>query len=206
MPVNIILIAVICLISFVAFSRPEIMARYQLNAWSVINRKEYVRVISYGFLHADWMHLLINMFVLYSFSEGVMFYFKYFFTGYTDLRFLILYLSAIPISAIYSTIKNRSNHAYNAVGASGAVSAVVFTSIFFDPYNPILLFAVIPIPGIIFGVIYLFYSAHMARKQVDNIGHDAHFWGAVYGFIFPLFYDPTLIFRFFDQFLSFKVF
>ena len=99
MSVLIILIAVICLISFVAFGRPEIMARYQLNAWSIVNRKEYVRMISHGFLHADWIHLLVNMFVLYSFSQAVLFYFKYFFTGYSEFRFLLLFLTAIPVSA-----------------------------------------------------------------------------------------------------------
>jgi len=206
MSVNIILIAVISIISIIAFNRPEIIARFQLNAWSVFNRKEYVRMISHGFLHADWGHLLINMFVLFSFGRAVLFYFEYFFTDYTEIRFLLLFLTAIPVSAIYSVIKNKENHWYNAVGASGAVSAVVFTSIFFDPYNPILLFAIIPIPGIIFGVLYLYYSARMSRKQADNIGHDAHLWGAVYGFVFPLFYDPSLIFRFFDQILTFKIF
>jgi membrane associated rhomboid family serine protease len=206
MSVNIILIAIISIISIIAFNRAEIMARYQLNAWSVFHRKEYVRMISHGFLHADWSHLLINMFVLFSFGQAVLFYFDYFFTDYTEIRFLLLFLTAIPVSAIYSVIKNKSNHWYNAVGASGAVSAVVFASIFFDPYNPILLFGIIPIPGIIFGILYLYYSARMARQQADNIGHDAHFWGAVYGFVFPLLYDPSLIFRFFDQIMTFKVF
>ncbi len=206
MGIHIILIAIISLISILAFSRYDIMARYQLNAWSVIHRKEYIRMISHGFLHADWFHLIVNMFVLYSFSQAVLFYFGYFFSGNAGIRFIILFLTAIPVSAVYSVIKNKSNHHYNAVGASGAVSAVVFTSIFFDPYNPVLLFAVVPVPGIIFGIIYLVYSAYMARKQVDNIGHDAHLWGAVYGFVFPLFYEPSLIIRFIDQIISFKLF
>lgn len=206
MTIPIILIAVICLISYLAFSNHEIMARFQLNAWSVVHRKEYIRMISYGFLHADWMHLLINMFVLFSFSQAVIFYFNNFLPGNAELRFLLLFLSAIPVSAFYSLIKNKSNHAYNAVGASGAVSAIVFTSIFFDPYNPILLFGIIPVPGIIFGVLYLFYSARMSKKQIDNIGHDAHFWGAVYGFIFPLLYQPSLFNHFLNQLLTFKVF
>lgn len=206
MTIPIILIAVICIVSFIAFGSPEIMARYQLNAWSVINRKEYVRMISHAFLHADWFHLLVNMYVLYSFSQPVVFFFNHFFTGSGELRFLILFLTAIPVSAFYSLIKHRSNHSYNAVGASGAVSAVLFTSIFFSPYSTLLLFFVVPVPAIVFGVLYLIYSAYMAKKQIDNIGHDAHFFGAVYGFIFPLLYEPSLIIRFVNQLLSFKIF
>ena len=80
---------------------------------------------------------------------------------------------------------------------------MVFASIFFDPYNPVLLFAVLPIPGIIFGVLYLVYSAYMGRKQIDNIGHDAHFFGAVYGLIFPILYEPKLLLRFIEQLTDF---
>lgn len=203
MSIHIIIIIVVSLFSIAAFSRPALMAKFQFNAWHIVHRKEYVRLLSHGFLHGDWMHLLINMFVLYSFGGAVLFYFNYYLPGFDDLRFLLLFITALPVSSLYSLIKHRNNHYYNAIGASGAVSAVVFASIFFDPYNPVLLFAIIPIPGIIFGVLYLWYSAHMARKQSDNIGHDAHFFGAVYGFIFPLLYEPKLIHVFLGQLLPF---
>jgi len=203
MSINIIIIIIVGLFSLAAFNQPSLMARFQLNPWSVFHRKEYIRMLSHAFLHVDWTHLLVNMFVFYSFSSAVLFYFGYYFNGFTDARFLLLFITAIPVSSFYSVLKYRNNPGYNAVGASGAVSAVVFASIFFDPYNPVLLFAIIPIPGIIFGVVYLVYSAYMARKQVDNVGHDAHFWGAVYGLVFPLFYDPGLISSFFEKLLAF---
>lgn len=192
MSVHIILIIAISVMSFAAFSQREIMYRFQLNPWSIVHRKQYLRTVLHGFLHVDWTHLLVNMFVLYSFGHAVLFYFGYYLPGWTEVRFLVFFLSALPLSALYSIIKYKDNANYNAVGASGAVSAVVFASIFFDPYNPILLFAIIPIPGIVFGVIYLGYSAYMARKQVDNVGHDAHFWGAIYGMLFPILSDPSL--------------
>lgn len=203
MTTTILLIAAISIVSYIAFAQPAIMSRYQLNAWSVVHRKQFVRLISHGFLHADWFHLLVNMYVLYGFGEVVLYYFSIYLDGYTDFRFLLLFFTALPFSAIYSVYKNKSNPAYNAVGASGAVSAIVFTSIFFDPYNMLLLFFVIPVPGIVFGVLYLIYSAYMARKQVDNIGHDAHFWGAVYGLVFPLLYEPALIKVFIQKLISF---
>jgi membrane associated rhomboid family serine protease len=190
-------------ISIVAFSQPQITLKYQFNAWQIFHRKEYRRLVSHAFFHAGWMHLLINMFVLYSFGRAVLYYFNTFFTGMTDLRYLLLFITAIPVSSLYSLYKERDNPHYNAIGASGAVSAVVFASIFFDPYNPILFFGILPIPGIIFGFLYLFYSKYMSGKNLDNVGHDAHFWGALYGFVFPLFYDPSLIFRFFNQLVSF---
>jgi len=203
MTVYLIVLIVIVLISMAAFSSPALMARFQLNPWSVVHRKEYVRVLSHAFLHVDWMHLLINVFVLFSFSRAVVFYFSYYLPGNADVLYLVLFLTAIPMSALYSVVKHRNNPHYNAVGASGAVSAVVFASIFFDPYNPVLLFAVLPIPGIIFGVLYLVYSAYMGRKQIDNIGHDAHFFGAVYGLIFPILYEPKLLLRFIEQLTDF---
>ncbi|MDG5799018.1 rhomboid family intramembrane serine protease [Marinilabiliaceae bacterium ANBcel2] len=201
MTVPFIIIAAVSIISIIAFNRADIMARYQFNPWSVIHRKEYVRLISHGFLHADWMHLLINMFVLFSFSFSVITYFNHYLSGSAEMRFIMLFFSSLIVSSIYSLFKNKNNPAYNSIGASGAVSAVVFTSIFFDPYRLLYLFAIIPIPGIVFGVLYLWYSKHMAARQVDNIGHDAHFWGAVYGLIFPLLYDPSLIIDFINKLL-----
>ncbi|MGQ1947055.1 rhomboid family intramembrane serine protease [Geofilum sp. OHC36d9] len=203
MSIHIILIIAISLFSIAAFSRTELMYRFQLNAWSVVHRKQYVRLLMHGFLHVDWMHLLVNMYVLYSFGYAVIFYFQHYLPGLSGLRFLLLFVTAIPLSSMYSVWKNRDNPNYNAVGASGAVSAVVFASIFFDPYNPILFFFAIKIPGIVFGVLYLIYSAYMARKQVDNVGHDAHFWGAVYGLLFPVISDPSLLNVFINKLLVF---
>ena len=111
-----------------------------------------------------------------------------------SLFFLLLYLSSIVIASISTLYKHKNNHYYNAVGASGAVSATVFASIFFDPLNPVYLFLIpIPIPGIIFGLAYLAYSHYMAKNSRDNINHEAHFYGAVYGMLFPLLIDVQFI-------------
>ncbi len=202
MSIDIIIIAVTCIISYIAFNKTELFYRYQFNAWQIIHRKEYIRLISNGFLHAGWMHLIINMMVLWSFAPAVISYF-HFLSGTPQLLFLFFYLTAIVISSLYSLIKHRNNPYYNAIGASGAVSAVVFASILFNPYQPIYLFAIVPIPGIIFGVIYLIYSGVMAKKDMDNIGHDAHFWGAVYGLIFPILLRPELLRYFLHKLLNF---
>lgn len=109
-----------------------------------------------------------------------------------------MYLSAIVFSSSISLIKFKDNPMYNSVGASGAVSAVVFFMIFFDPWEKLYLYGLIGIPGIIFGVLYLVYAQYMSRRGGDNINHDAHILGAIFGFVFPLFIDLGL----FNYFLS----
>jgi membrane associated rhomboid family serine protease len=101
-------------------------------------------------------------------------------------------------SNIWSLIKHQNDYYYNAVGASGAVSAVLFTFIFLDPWEMLYLFAIIPIPGIVFGVGYLIYSYQMGKRKSDNVAHDAHFLGAVFGFIFPIILKPDLFSRFIE--------
>ncbi|SMO59753.1 Membrane associated serine protease, rhomboid family [Saccharicrinis carchari] len=199
----VILIGAIVIVSATAFSQPQIFDKYKFNAYQIVHRKEYIRLLSHGFLHGSWTHLLVNMFVLYSFGRAVIYYFDSVFPGRGQLMFLLLFFSSLIFSSLYSLFKEKDNVYYSAVGASGAVSAVLFTSIFFAPYNLLYLFAVIPIPGIVFGVAYLIYTKIMAKKNIDNIGHDAHFWGAVFGFVFPLIYKPSLFMHFISELLPF---
>jgi len=195
MNVAIILIIAICAISIAGFSQAELVYKYQFNAYQIKHRKEYIRLISHGFFHADWMHLLINMFVLYSFGDAVLFYFSQSIAANPNLLFIFFFLSAIVISSLYSFAKEKDNYNYNALGASGAVSAIVFASILYNPYGTIYLYF-IPVPGIVLGIGYLVYSRIMSKKNVDNIGHDAHFWGAVYGLVFPIIFEPRLLIHF----------
>lgn len=202
---KIILIIVITtgLISYVAWQRPELFNKLLLWPYGIIKRKQYYRMLTHGFIHADWMHLIINMLVFWSFGRNLIIYFQQVWGTYAIILFLSLYLSSIVISSIYSVIKHKNNHYYSAVGASGATSAILFACLFFDPWNLVYFFGIIPIPGILFGVIYLIYSYWMSKKANDNIGHDAHFWGAVYGFIFPLLFKPELFKYFIHELTNF---
>jgi len=197
-----VVILIIGIISFIAFSNTDLQYKLQFNAYQIIHRRQYYRMFSHAFVHSGWGHLLLNLFVLYSFGRGV----TYQFAGYLgingDLLFLILFISAIPISSLYSLSKEKNNPHYNAVGASGAVMAVVFASIFLEPYSMIYLYF-IPIPGIVFGVLFLIYTKYMSYRGNDNIGHDAHFWGAVYGFFFPAIFNPELLQLFIHKIISF---
>ena len=139
------------------------------------------------------------MIVLFSFGRAIESYFKFNFGSKEISYYLLLYFGGILVSNIYALIKHRNNYFYNSVGASGAVSSILFAAIFFDPWNMIYFFGILPIPGIVFAALYLVYSYQMSLKQKDNVAHDAHFLGAVFGFIFPVFLNPQLFQTFLDK-------
>ena len=200
---TLIIIAITVLISITAFQKVEILYKYQFNAYQVLKRTEWYRLITYGFLHANWDHLLVNMIVLYFFGDALEYYLGYHLGSAGTYFFIILYVSALILSTIYDLIKHKDHYHYNAVGASGATSAVVFATIFFAPLQPIYLFFVIPIPGILFAAGYLYYSYYMGKKNIDNIGHSAHFYGALFGFLFPILIKPQLFSLFLHQIFNF---
>jgi membrane associated rhomboid family serine protease len=117
-----------------------------------------------------------------------------------------MYLSAIVISDIPSLLKHKENPNYNALGASGAVSAVVFSSILFNPMTDLCLYGILCLPGFIFGVIYIIYSYYQGKRQGDNINHDAHLFGALYGVIITIAIWPGVIARFIEQLSTFSLF
>ena len=196
---TLILIAITVAVSFAAFKSPKMMDLLQFNASKIYHKHEYHRLITHAFIHANWEHLFVNMIVLFSFGQAIEVYFKNNFGNNSILFYILLYFGGILVSNIYALIKHRNNYFYNSVGASGAVSAVLFAAIFFDPWNMIYFFGILPIPGIVFAVLYLVYSYQMSNKQKDNVAHDAHFLGAVYGFIFPIMLDPRLFETFLDK-------
>ena len=196
---TIIIIAITALVSIAAFNRQDLMEKLQFNASKVVHKKEYYRLVSHGFVHANWEHLIVNMIVLLSFGRAIELYFDYNFGRMSNAYYLILYFGGMIISNLYALYKHRNNYYYNAVGASGAVSAVLFAAIFFDPWNKIYFFGILPIPGIVFALLYLAYSYYMGRKQNDNVAHDAHFLGALFGFIFPILLNGSLFQQFMDK-------
>jgi len=178
--------------------KPEWFDKFKFNATAVAGDGEIYRLFSYGFVHANWMHLAFNMFTLFFFGGLVESTFKYELPMLGGLVYLAFYIVAIGASTIHDLVKYKNQPYYNAVGASGAVSAVVFAAILFQP-NMKLMFIFLPIPitAWIFGLLYLAYSVYMAKKGTDNIGHYAHFWGAIFGFVMPIFINPDFLSSFF---------
>jgi membrane associated rhomboid family serine protease len=178
------LIVLTGLISWQSFNNREMFYKLLFSPTMVRRDKDYFRFLSHGFVHADLGHLLINMLVLYQFGEFVERSFKTLFGPLTGgITYLGFYLSAIVVASIPDYFIHRNNYGYGSVGASGATSALVFSFILFNPWA---WFLFPPLPALIFGVLYLIYSQYMSKRGTDNIGHNAHFWGAVYGVIFTL--------------------
>ncbi len=203
-PVTLSLMLLTTITSVIAFGNRDFFDRWKFNPYSIKSGRQAWRFLTYGALHADMMHLFINMIVLWSFGDMVEQVFRYAFHARGPFLYLLLYLGAVIVSVLPSYYKNRNNPHYNAVGASGAVSAVVFASILFAPTGRIYLFFIpIGIPAFIFGLLYLLYSYIMARKSRGNIGHDAHFWGAVFGLVYCITCKPAFVLKFWHQVLGF---
>ena len=177
--------------SILAFGNREIFDRLTLKPYLVAkDGTQSYRIITHAFIHADWMHLLFNMIALWSFG-GAAYAYLDFLTATPTGHFYAMYVGAILFSSIPDIVKRRNNPGYATLGASGAVSAVIFFAILINPWHMILIFF-IPCPGIIFGVLYLVYSNYMSRRGGGVINHDAHFYGSLFGLMYPLFFMPEL--------------
>lgn len=189
MSLTLIIIIITAITSVMAFSNHQLLDKLIFYPAKMNGPGEYYRFITHGLIHADWIHLFFNMYVLYIFGTQV----EYLYQGYIGKPYLymVMYVLALIASSLPSFAKHRNNYYYSALGASGAVAAVLFTFVYYAPWSTLLIFGIIPMPAIIGAVLYLVYSAYMSRKGTDNIGHDAHFYGAVFGFIFSFLFDPS---------------
>ncbi|MDR6567678.1 Membrane associated serine protease, rhomboid family [Chitinophaga ginsengisegetis] len=187
--ISLIIIIITCLVSYTALKNYDQLDKMSLQPYMVQRYKQYYRFITSGFVHADFQHLIFNMLTLFFFGPAIENLFMQLF--HSKLVYILYYILGIIVANIPSYIKHRNNSSYSSLGASGAISAVVFTAIMIDPWNTIFLFF-IPIPAVIYGVLFLALSAYMSRKGGDNINHDAHMWGALFGIVFPLIFHPEL--------------
>lgn len=193
-----IIIGITAVISYICFSNQGLFDKLAFSPYRTVKNGEWHRLITHGFVHADTTHLLVNMLTLWSFGVYIEQGFQYLGLGLGG--YLGLYFGGMVAASVYDLIKHKDDYYYRSVGASGAISAVLFTSIFFNPFGKILLFAIIPIPGILFGPLYLIYCQYMNKRGGGNINHNAHFYGAVYGIIYPILLEPGLIQVFLSNF------
>jgi membrane associated rhomboid family serine protease len=191
-----------------AWNRQEKLYAWMLNPYAVIHRGQYYRILTSGFIHHDWVHLIFNMITLYFFGRNMEYVFIFLFGGGKGIfYYLVLYFLGMVVADVPSLLKHKDNPNYNSLGASGAVSAVLFASILFSPTNKIYLFFIpIGIPGFIFGALYLIYSYYQGKRMADNINHDAHLYGALFGIIFSVVIRPAVLPGFFEQILNYQLF
>ncbi len=197
---TIAIIAITCLISFNAFSNTKMMDEFIFHPPAVTRNNQWYRFITCGFVHADFMHLAFNMFTLYFFgSSWETVYVNY--LGVEKYWYLIFYFTALVVSELPSFFKNKNNYNYYSLGASGAVSAIVFSMILLSPWSTLYVF-VFPVPAIVYAFLYIGYSIYMGKKGGDNVNHDAHLWGALYGVVFSIALQPSIINIFLSQLMQ----
>lgn len=188
-----VLIILTVIVSFLAWQDKKIMGRFIFDPLSITRFKQYDRFITHGFVHKDGMHLLFNMFTLYFFGRIIE---QFYIIKFGLLGFVLFYVLAIIVAIIPTYIKYKNHAHYLGLGASGGVSAVLFAFILFYPWEVIYLFAVIPIPAIIFAGLYTAYSIYMDKNGRDNVNHSAHLVGALFGVVATIICEPRLIFHF----------
>jgi membrane associated rhomboid family serine protease len=196
-PVTFIIIGITVIVSLIAFNNAEVRNKALFYPYAMQQPNQYYRFLSHGFIHADYIHLFFNMFTLYSFgrlAEAVLF---------NKTQYVLLYVTALVASSIFDFIKQKNNSGYAALGASGAVSAVLFASIILDPWEKgVAIFGILALPNLVFAVLYLVYCAYMDKRGGDNIGHGAHLWGSVWGFIFTAIVRPDLFKGFLEKLVN----
>jgi membrane associated rhomboid family serine protease len=197
MTVTLLLIAANVVVSLYAFNQRDI--GMQLAMWppGIRQKHQYYRFLTYGFVHADLQHLLFNMITLFFFGRAVEGLLGSYIGPY---GYALFYLTAVGISILPSYQQHRNDARYVSIGASGAVSAVLFSFIMFQPWAMIFVFF-FPIPAIVYAVLYVVFTIYMDRQGKDNINHSAHLWGAAYGVLITLAVDPGVLGTFFQQLL-----
>ncbi|WP_341226740.1 rhomboid family intramembrane serine protease [uncultured Arcticibacterium sp.] len=203
MSVTVILIIITVLASIYAWRDSTLKNKWIHNPYSANKYKEYYRLLTSGFIHADYMHLFFNMYAFYLFGGVVEQYFEYFFGGKAILAFLGLYLVGIVVANLPDFVKYKDSFGFNSLGASGGVSAIVFCSVVLNPLMELIIFPIpIPMPGYIFALVYVAYSIFMEKRQMDNVNHMAHLWGAIWGVLFIGLTEPATLPRFIEQITS----
>jgi membrane associated rhomboid family serine protease len=195
---NIIIIALTCVVSYTAFNNAKLMDDWILSPFKVNRDKQYYRYVTYGFLHADGMHLLFNMITLFFFGRAME---DFYTSSLGPFGFVLFYLGGIVFSVLPSALQNQKDPRYATLGASGAVSAVLFAFILFQPWTTMLIFFV-PCPAIIYAVLYVAYSIWLDKKGGDNVNHSAHLWGAAYGVAATLLIQPSVLSIFLNRLLG----
>ncbi|HTD42479.1 MAG TPA: rhomboid family intramembrane serine protease [Mucilaginibacter sp.] len=190
-PVAWIIFAITIAISLFAFYNDDLYNKLILQPYNVSKGKYVYTLITSGFIHADWMHLLFNMMTFYFFAFDLE-------RALGHWQFALLYMISLILSDLPSVAKHKNDFWYRSLGASGAISAVVFSAILFNPLGKMgLLFIPIQIPAVLFGILYLIYCSYASKKGIGNINHDAHFFGALSGIMITVLLRPGIVSDFF---------
>lgn len=201
MTITLFIILVTGLISYMAFQNEELMEKLLHRPYVESKNQQMYRWLTAGFLHADWTHLLINLYVLYSFGAYVENWYKYEFGIMKGgILYGLLYILSMVLANLVTFQKHKQNSGFASVGASGAIAGILFAFILFEPWNMLLLFFIIPIPAFLFAILYVLYSHYASRHSYhERIDHDAHLYGALTGMAFTILLKPALVQEFLQK-------
>ncbi len=202
MSITVIILGITVAISIYAFSNQEMLYKWMMNPYAVARKNEVFRFVTSGFIHSDYVHLGFNMFTFYFFGRAIEPILEFKAAGFGELFFVLFYLLAIIVSEIPTFVKHKNNPNYNSLGASGGVAAVLFFYIMFMPVEKIYLYG-LPVPGFVLGIAYMVYSYIMSKKSKDNVNHDAHFYGAMFGVLAAILIEPLVVGKFFREILGY---
>jgi len=197
-----LIMAVTVVISLLAWQKPSWLDNMMMSPYKIDRKKEYWRFITSGFIHADFTHLFFNLFSFYFFGTQLEYIFGIIFPGFGGEIFILFYLLAILVADLPTYFKQRNNPYFNSLGASGAVSAVIFAGIMFFPTEKIYLFGFVGIPGFIYAGLFTWYSIAMDRRGRDYVNHSAHLYGGLFGILFITLTRPSTWVEFFQQILT----
>jgi membrane associated rhomboid family serine protease len=190
-----IVIAITCAVSLLAFGNPRLLGAMMFWPPALRQRGEYQRLLTYGLVHADFTHLLVNMLTLFFFGTFVE---RFYQAKLGDFGFAFFYALGIVASILPTWWRHRDEPEYRSLGASGAVMGVLMASVLFDPWNMLYVFFAIPMPAIVYAVLFIAYELWADRRGGDRVNHSAHLWGAAYGVVFTLAVEPRLATRFLE--------
>ena len=203
---TLILIIITTVASIYSWRNPEIQKKWMFNPYAVYHGKQYYRFLSSGFIHSNTMHLLFNMIALFFFGSVIERIYSDLFEHIGILFYLVTYLVGIIAANFRTYLKYKNSIYYNSLGASGGVASILFASILYRPTSSICLYFALCIPAFILGVVYLIYSYYSSKRTGDNINHDAHLYGSLFGVVFTILLRPVVVVEFFDRIKNFNLY
>lgn len=197
--VSLLILAVTILVSVIAWQKSDLLEKMTMSPYQISHYREYWRFITSGFIHADFTHLFFNLFSFYFFGTQLEYIFSVIFPGFGAQMFVLFYILGIIVADLPTYFKQKNNPNFNSLGASGAVSAVIFAGIMFFPTEKIYLFGILGIPGIIYAGLFTWYSIAMDRRGRDFVNHSAHLYGGLFGVLFVSLTYPKVWITFVEQ-------
>ncbi len=206
MSFTLLIIILTVVASLYAWNNTTVFLKWMMHPYQIYRSGQYYRFLTSGFIHSGYGHLAFNMITFYFFGQYIEQAFGYLFGSLGGYYFAALYILGIIVSDIPTYLKNRTNVNFSAIGASGGVSAVLFASILVNPVMNICLYFIICLPGFVLGALYLFYSLYQGNRMSDNINHEAHMYGAIFGIVFTGILRPQFLSEFLGQILNYSPF